>query len=142
MARKHSKPPKSMEEKLRRMKEDFKRRVSETNAKKQQRSNDEDDDDDEAAAQLIVTVAVRAGLLLLGGISMCFSTLFIPGIVPFFGGLLCGVSLIEPPPLPFDKKRRRPSVANDDDDALGHRNGSDPNGVMKQVVINFIDHFF
>jgi hypothetical protein len=91
-----------------------------------------------------VSVAVKAGLLLLGGISMCFSTFFIPGIVPFLGGLLCGVSLIEPPPLPFDKKRRRPSICSDDGDeeALGRRNGSDPNGVMKQVLINFIDHFF
>lgn len=137
-----------MEEELRRLKEDFKRRVAESNASSRKVSNadsDNDDefDDDEAADELLVSIAVKAGLFLLGGISMCFSTFFIPGIVPFLGGLLCGVSLIEPPPLP--SKRRRPSIAaadNEEEEALRHRNGSDPNGVMKQVLLNFIDHFF
>mmetsp|Transcript_32253 Transcript_32253/g.53319 ORF Transcript_32253/g.53319 Transcript_32253/m.53319 type:complete len:148 (-) Transcript_32253:136-579(-) len=135
---------KSMEDELRELKEKFKKRLDErlddnNNSKK----TDTDDDLEEETTRMIVTIAVKAGLLCLGGVSLCFSSLFIPGVVPFLGGLLCGVSLIEPPPLPFDKKQR--SLESDEEELgsrLGRQIGNDPSSVMKQVLLNFIDHFF
>lgn len=122
--------------------------------------HDDDDDDDstrvdekEEQMKLVVQMAVRAGFLLVAGLSLCFSTFFIPGVVPFLGGLLCGVSLIEPPPLPGDYDKLGTFKPNDGTSSaaakakkyrereIASRSGGD-NGVVKQMLMNMIDHFF
>ena len=155
---------------MRRMKQEFKKRMSETaTGKGKTRATtatdadfyDDDDDtdkDDEKEQQmrLVVQIAVRAGLLAVAGLSLCFSTLFIPGVIPFLGGLLCGVSLVEPPPLPGDLERiianNKRAASRDGDGGttspkkyrehdLKSRSGGD-NGVLKQMLMNMIHHFF
>jgi hypothetical protein len=123
-------PKTTMEEDMQRMKDEFKKRVEESSARKTEEKKDEE-------TKMIVQVAVRAGLLCIAGVSLCFSTFFIPGIVPFLGGLLCGVSLVEPPPLPGLVPRASTKYREQD---LMSSSGGD--NVIKQVLMNFIDHFF
>lgn len=145
-SRSNSKSSTTMDEDLRRMKEEFKKRVEDSAARKLENDKDEQ-------AKLVVQIAVRAGLLFMAGISLCFSSFFIPGVMPFLGGLLCGVSLVEPPPLPgLPSSSTRTSRPGEDASKSAHsprayrehfltpRSGGD--NVIKQVLMNFIDHFF
>ena len=43
----------------------------------------DDGENQEERDHKIVELSVKAGLFLFGGLSLCFSTLFIPGVVPF-----------------------------------------------------------
>jgi hypothetical protein len=108
----------------------FRKRMSSSKSdnKKKQKQDDQ--------AIQFVDIAVKAGLLCIGGISLCFSSFLIPGIIPFLGGLLCGVSLVDPPPLPKVITR---SVDEDDDGDLVKR---DTHNIIMQVLMNFIHHMF
>lgn len=147
--RSNSKSSTTMDEDVRRMKEEFKKRMEESAARKVENDKDEQ-------AKLVVQIAVRAGLLVIAGISLCFSSFFIPGVMPFLGGLLCGVSLVEPPPLPgLPSSPSSPRGTRPGEDSttksshppkthrehfLTPRSGGD--NVIKQVLMNFIEHFF
>ena len=161
----------SMEQEMRRMKEESKKRFdsyysprTSTSRKGATPTTDDSDEDcfdnedkcvDEKAEQmkLVVHMAVRAGFLFVAGLSLCFSTFFIPGVVPFLGGLLCGVSPIEPPPLPGDKDTFGGTPnhkSNDGTPTKGRkyrereqswRSGGD-SGVVKQMLMNMIEHLF
>ena len=150
----------NLEEEMRKAKAEFKKRMSKHGARKSAAKpatgtknsdmyddydvDDVEDKDEEEQLRLVVQIAVRAGLLAVAGLSLCFSTLFIPGVIPFLGGLLCGVSLVEPPPLPGDMEQ---STTTDSGGTpkkyrdLASRSGGD-NGVVKQMLMNMIHHFF
>mmetsp|Transcript_4695 Transcript_4695/g.6802 ORF Transcript_4695/g.6802 Transcript_4695/m.6802 type:complete len:171 (+) Transcript_4695:149-661(+) len=122
-------------------------------------SEDSTNDDDEAAMKeelnrKVVEIAVKAGLALFGGFSLCFSTLFIPGLIPFLGGIFCGVTLLDPPPLDKllkgtnstnntgDDRRRRSSSSKRENDKVRRGSTNDANRVLKSALKTLFAQFF
>ena len=109
------------------------RRRSNTSKSKTSKAEEE-----EAVKQLVVQMAVKAGLLIVAGLSLCFSSFLIPGVVPFLGGLFCGVALIEPPPVPGTE----PSKQRDNMVGKKKYQGGQEATVIKRMLINMIDLLF
>lgn len=118
-------------------------------------SLDDDDENQEERDRKIVELSVKAGLFLFGGLSLCFSTLFIPGVVPFLGGIFCGVNLIDPPPLdkllgPSTTRKkqtqrrrntRRRGQQQEDDDEMSLDVGN-AEKIVKQALKTLFSQFF
>mmetsp|Transcript_26719 Transcript_26719/g.40389 ORF Transcript_26719/g.40389 Transcript_26719/m.40389 type:complete len:159 (-) Transcript_26719:96-572(-) len=126
-----------------------------TNDSSEDDSSLEDDENQEERDRKIVELSVKAGLFLFGGLSLCFSTLFIPGVVPFLGGIFCGVNLIDPPPLdkllgPSTTRKkqtqhrsntRRRGRQQEDDDEMSLDVGN-AEKVVKQALKTLFSQFF
>ena len=64
-----------------------------------QKKAEEEEEEEWNNNRRIVELSVGFGFVVFGGFSLCLKALYIPGLFPFLGGIVCGVSLIDPPPL-------------------------------------------
>jgi hypothetical protein len=97
----------------------------------------------EQRLKFIRAIAVKAGILIVAGVSLCFSTLFVPGMLPFLGGLCCGVSLIEPPMLPGDGAASLESSSSEESYMKPNYAASQKqDSVVKRMLMNIINQLF
>jgi hypothetical protein len=99
--------------------------------------------ENEERIKYVRTMAIKASMLIVASVSLCFSTLFVPGMLPFLGGLCCGVSLIEPPMLPGIGPAPTENSPSESSHPKTNSAGiPEQGGVMKQMLMNIINQFF